>query len=155
MEEIGLGQRQNEGRFCGFCYARLSEPIQRKPSHLPASDCRVCGRSTDALPSVASVPADVLAIYLAKRKREGLFVNLFAFLGIFLAMVLSAVLWLVLPGGWWEIIPFVVLIFGAYYLARLFGLWFGASIGYASGYKLRERRWQEFLSSRDRQTANP
>ena len=148
MEAIILGQKPNEGRFCGHCYAHLAEPRPSKRGRLPAGECTACGRSTEAIAPVKKVPNDVLALYLAKRKREGLIVNAFAFFGLFLSLVLSAVLWFTLPGGWWLVLPFAMLAFGSYYLARLLGLGLGASIGYYSGCGLRDRRWKAYLRDR-------
>ncbi len=148
MEAIALGQRPNHGRFCGYCYGRLSEPSRRRPSRLPASVCSVCGTSTDQVPQVHRVPDDVLALYMAKRKREGLFVNLFAFLGIFLAIVLSAIAWLLTPDNLWKLLPFAVLILGALYLARVIGYNVGVPVGSGSGRRIRDARWAAFVQAR-------
>lgn len=149
MEAIALRQSPNHGRFCGNCYGRLSEPSRRRPSRLPASVCSYCGTSTDVVPQLHRVPEEVLALYMAKRKREGLIVNLFAFLGIFLAIVLSAAVWLLTPDNLWKIAPFVVLLLGAYYLARVLGYNAGVPIGSASGRRIRDARWAEFVRRRE------
>jgi hypothetical protein len=151
MEEIALGQSPNHGRFCGNCYGRLSEPSRRRPSRLPASICKHCGARTDATPQVHAVPAEVLELYMAKRKREGLIVNLFAFLGIFLALVLSAVVWLITPDNLWKIAPFLVLILGAYYLARVIGYNVGVPVGSRAGRNIRDARWAAYLQRRQTQ----
>jgi hypothetical protein len=148
MEAIALGQSPNHGRFCGYCYGRLSEPSRRRPSRLPASACSFCGTRTDEVPQVHRVPDEVLTLYMAKRKREGLIVNLFAFLGIFLALVLSAIVWLITPDNLWKIAPFVVLVLGALYLARLIGYNVGVPVGSASGRRIRDQRWAAFLEKR-------
>ncbi len=148
MEAIALGQSPNHGRFCGNCYGRLSEPSRRRPSRLPASACSYCGALTSEVPQVHRVPDEVLALYMAKRKREGLIVNLFAFLGIFLALVLSAVTWLITPDNLWKIAPFVVLVLGAYYLARVIGYNVGVPIGSASGRRIRDECWAAFVQQR-------
>lgn len=145
MEALALGEQPNSGRFCGFCYARL--PKDRGRSRAGAG-CEICKRTAVDSPPVASVPAAVLAVYMAKRRREGIFVNGFAFTGIFLAMVVSLALWLVLPPGWLDVLPFAVLVVLAYYLARLLGLSLGAELGHASGVRLRERRWRQYLATR-------
>lgn len=154
MERLGLGQEANKGRFCGYCYARLGEGRSRKAAALPPR-CPVCAQSTREVAALDRVPSEVLAIYLAKRRREGLVVNLFAFFGIFVAFVLSGVLWLVFPGPgiWREIVSLGTLAAGGYYLARLFGLWIGAALGYRSGCTLRNRRWRAFVSQRAAETA--
>lgn len=148
MEEIALGARQNHGRFCGNCYAELGEAVRRKPSRLPAAQCEICGAWTDDVQPADHVPDEVLSIYLAKRKREGLFVNLFAFSGIFLSIVLSAASWLWLPDNWWRVLPFAILVFGSYYLARLIGYDVGVPLGSRSGRRLRDRRWRAFELAR-------
>ena len=129
---------------------RALEERRRDSSGALESRCEVCGSSTEQITPVASVPAAVLALYLAKRRREGLLVNGFAFFGIFLSIVLSAILWFLLPSGWFgrNILPFAVLVVGAYYLARFFGLWIGAVIGYNSGRAIRDRRWNRYLAER-------
>ncbi len=149
MESIALGQSPNEGRFCAFCYGRLSEPIRRRPSRLPASLCEYCGTASDQLRPVREVPAEVLGIYLAKRRREGLIVNLFAFLGIFLALAISAGIWLATPDNLWKIAPFAVLVLGSYYLARVAGYNVGVPLGSTSGRKLRNERWTAYLQGRN------
>jgi hypothetical protein len=150
-EAIALGQSPNHGRFCSYCYGRLHEPIRRHPSRLPASGCEFCGTESDEIPPVHRVPDEVLALYMAKRKREGLFVNLFAFLGIFLALIISAGAWLVTPDNLWKIAPFAILILGAYYLARVLGYNAGVPVGSASGRKLRDQRWATFVEEREAQ----
>ncbi|HET9319036.1 MAG TPA: hypothetical protein VFO27_04650 [Bryobacteraceae bacterium] len=86
---------------------------------------------------------------MAKRRREGLIVNLFAFTGIFLALVISAGIWLITPDNFWKIAPFAVLIFGAYYLARVVGYNVGVPLGSSSGRKLRDARWRDYVRLRD------
>jgi hypothetical protein len=149
MEDIALQVSPNHGRFCARCYGRLGEPSRRRPSRLPASICASCGLSSDEQPPVHRVPDQVLDIYMAKRRREGLIVNLFAFLGIFLALALSAVVWLITPDNLWKITPFAVLVLAAYYLARLIGYNVGVPVGSGSGRKLRNRRWLAYDAGRD------
>ena len=148
MEAIALGQRPNHGRFCGHCYGRLSEPSRRRPSRLPASVCNVCGTTTEEVLQVHRVPDAVLTIYMAKRRREGLIVNLFAFLGIFLALVLSAIAWLLTPDNLWKLLPFVILVLGALYLARVIGYNVGVPVGSGSGRRIRDARWAQYVQDR-------
>src|SRR5205085_9720 len=91
MEEIGLQKVPNLGHFCGFCYGRLPDG---------ATQCSYCGRTVAEVAPVAKVPIYVLRVYLAKRRREGMMVNTFAFIGLFLAVVLSGLIYLFLTGGW-------------------------------------------------------
>lgn len=148
MEAIALGRDSNRGRFCGYCYARLAEAKGRRGEAGPVGSCLVCGHALSEAGMVDRVPAEALAIFMAKRKREGLIVNAFAFLGIFLSLLISALLWFLLPGGWWLIAPFAMLAVGSYYLARLLGLGIGASLGYNSGCDLRERGWSQYVAAR-------
>jgi hypothetical protein len=145
MEAIALGEDENRGRFCGMCYSRLAVAGPQ--------GCPVCGTSTQDRAPVERVPDEVLAIYMAKRGREGLIVNLFAFGGIFLSLILSALLWFVLPPNLWRLASFAVLAFGSYYLARLVGYQIGVPIGSESGRRLRDRRWQELDLQRDAQSS--
>ena len=85
---------------------------------------------------------------MAKRRREGTIVNLFAFVGIFLALVISAGVWLITPDNLWKLAPFAVLLFGAYYLARVVGYNVGVPLGSSSGRKLRDRRWTAYVQAR-------
>jgi hypothetical protein len=141
MEAVALGEEDNSGAFCGLCFNRLDETFIA--SNLPLQ-CPVCRTSTQGSAPVEHVPDEVLAIYLAKRRREGLIVNLFAFAGIFLSLMLSALLWFLLPANLWRIASFAMLALGSYYLARLVGYQVGVPIGAESGRRLRDRRWREF-----------
>lgn len=148
MEAIALGQAANRGQFCGNCFARLADRPAGGRRAVPWPPCEVCGSSEGTAAPAAAVPAEVLGIYLAKRRREGVIVNSFAFLGIFISLVLSGVLFFTLPGGIWEVIPFATLAIGSYYLARLLGFGPGATLGYRSGTALRAQRWQSYLQRR-------
>jgi hypothetical protein len=148
MEAVALGEKANKGRFCGNCYALLAEPTARRSNRPAAGDCHSCGASASETPPVVGIPAEVLSIYMLKRRREGLIVNFFAFVGIFLSLVLSAILWFVLPDNWWRVLPFVVLAFGSYYLARVIGYNVGVPIGSRSGRRLRDRNWEAFVRGR-------
>jgi hypothetical protein len=148
MEAIALEQSPNHGRFCAHCYGRLHEPSRRRPSRLPASVCEYCGTASDEIAPGHRVPEQVLEMYMAKRRREGLIVNLFAFAGIFLSLAISAAVWLLTPDNLWKIAPFVVLVLGSYYLARVIGYNVGVPIGSASGRKLRNLRWLAYIEAR-------
>jgi hypothetical protein len=150
MEAIGLGERDNRGPFCGHCFSRLDPPSPAGPSRGTDGQCPVCGADVDEVQPVPEVPQKVLAIYLAKRSREGLIVNLCAFAGIFLSLALSALLWFALPANWWRLASFAMLAAGSYYLARVVGYEVGVPIGSRSGRRLRDRRWREFNLQRER-----
>ncbi len=138
MEELGLQKLPNLGRFCGFCYGRLPDGVER---------CAHCGRTTGDAPSVEKVPVYVLRVYLAKRRREGIMVNTFAFLGLFLAVVISGLIYFFLVGNW-RVIALFVLLFAGWYLANLLGGWFGATLGYNWGRSVRDRYWLQYVEDR-------
>ena len=143
MEAIALGSEPNSGRFCPHCFARLetSQPA-RHPSSVHS--CPICGGAEAESAPFDHVPDEVLALYMAKRRREGIIVNAFAFGGIFVSLILSALLWFIVPPNLWRLASFAMLAFGSYYFARLFGYQLGVPIGAESGRRLRDRRWREF-----------
>ena len=143
MEELGLRKAPNLGRFCGYCYGRLVDVEER---------CRYCERSVEQVPSVTKVPVYILRVYLAKRRREGIMVNSFAFLGLMLAVVISGVIYFFLVGNW-RIIALVVLLAAGWYLANLLGGWIGATLGYRWGRSVRDRYWLQYLEDRRRGVA--
>ncbi|MHB8576407.1 MAG: hypothetical protein ACYDCQ_13865 [Dehalococcoidia bacterium] len=138
MEEIGLQKVPNLGRFCGFCYGRLPDGQRR---------CAHCGRGSDEVAPVSKIPIYVLRVYLAKRRREGIMVNLFAFIGLFLAVVLSGVIYFFLIGNW-RVIALFVLLGAGWYLANLLGYQVGAVLGYNWGCTVRDRYWVQYVEDR-------
>ena len=148
-KSLAWGRKRTKAGFAATATPGSASRIDVSPSRLPASLCSVCGTSTESIAPVDHVPDEVLDMYLAKRRREGLFVNLFAFLGIFLALLLSAAVWFLTPDNLWKILPFVILGGGSYYLARVLGYNAGVPAGRASGNKLRDRRWSEFVQRRE------
>jgi hypothetical protein len=138
MEDLGLQKVPNLGRFCGNCYGRL-----------PDGDavCRYCGRDRAEVAPVSKVPVYVLRVYLAKRRREGIMVNSFAFLGLFLAVVISGVIYFFLVGNW-RVIAVFILLFAGWYLANLLGGWVGATLGYNWGRSVRDGYWVRYLEDR-------
>ena len=138
MERIIRGESPNAGRFCGYCYARLDDRSER---------CPVCGRDTDVAGVVPRVPRDALRVYDAHRRKMRLWVNLFAYLGIFLAVALFLVMIVTIPNPWvWFAVP--VLFFGSWYLANILGGGVGAAIGARKGVPLRAARWRKLLERR-------
>jgi hypothetical protein len=138
MDRIIRGDSPNAGRFCGYCYARL-DPDR------PA--CPLCGRDTRETPPVPRVPRDALRAYNAHRRKMRLWVNLFAYLGILLAVILFIVMIVFLPNPWvWFSVP--VLFFGSWYLANLLGGGLGAAIGGRQGVPLRAALWGRLLERR-------
>lgn len=138
MDRIIRGEAPNTGQFCGYCYARLEREAQR---------CAVCGRETSAIEPVTRVPRDALRVYNAHRGKMRLWVNLFAFLGIFLAIVLAGLIVTFLPNPWlWFAVP--VMFFGSWYLANLLGGGIGGMLGIKQGTALRAIQWQQLLQRR-------
>lgn len=138
MERIIRGDAPNAGRFCGYCYARLDRGLD---------SCSVCGRNTDETHEVQRVPREALRVYNAFRRKMQVWVNLFAFLGIFLAIVLTGVLIAFLPAPW-NFIAAVTVLFTAWYFANLLGGGLGAAIGSRQGRAARAVRWQQLLLRR-------
>src|SRR5207247_517206 len=130
-----------QGRFCGFCYARLRET---------ETTCGFCGTSTDGWPTVPEIPQDVLRMYQRKQKGEARWVHTGAFFGLIIAMALFLVLVLWGPGLLGHpAVGFTVLIGGGYVLAQLFGTFLGAQIGYRRAARRRDETWRRYLAARD------
>jgi hypothetical protein len=138
MEELGLQKAPNLGRFCGYCYGRLPDGDEA---------CRYCHHTTSDVRPVAKVPVYVLRLYLAKRRREGIMVNAFAFLGLFLAVVLSGLIYFFLIGNWRVVALFVLLVAG-WYFANLLGYNVGGTLGYNWGRSVRDGYWLRYLEDR-------
>lgn len=138
MERIIRGDSPNAGRFCGYCYARLDDE---------SPTCAVCGHSIVDYAPEPRVPRDALRVYNAHRKKMRLWVNLFAYLGILIAVALFIVMIVYLPNPWvWFAVP--VLFFGSWYLANLLGGWLGATLGTRQGVPARSAAWQELIQRR-------
>ncbi len=139
IERVARGGAPNAGRFCGYCFARLG-----------ATDhaCKVCRRRIREYPAVDSIPAEVLLAYLAHRKKMVLWVNVFAFVGIFISILIAGCVVLLAPGAF-KLLAVPVLLGGSWYFANLLGGGLGGYIGGRSGAAARLRRWQKYLRSRD------
>jgi hypothetical protein len=138
MERIIRGDSPNAGRFCGYCYARRDDA---------SSTCDVCGRTANDFQPVPRVPRDALRVYNAHRKKMRLWVNLFAYLGILIAVALFIVMIVYLPNPWvWFAVP--VLFFGSWYFANLLGGWLGAMLGTRQGVPARSAAWNDLLERR-------
>lgn len=146
MERLGLQEVPNYGRFCGYCFRRLQEDERER--------CPLCGADLEAAGTVERVPDEVIAIYMAKRKREGLLVNTFAYVGLFVGAASSLAMAMVLP-GWWRLGAVLMLVLGSYYLANLFGIAIGGVLGYRWGVSVRNRRWREYVARRAGDGAAP
>lgn len=141
MDEVLDRRVPATGRFCGFCYGRLTAG---------AVQCAFCGTPLADRDPVDAIPREVLLAYKAKKSTEARWVHSGAMFGLLLAAALfvSLVVWgpgpLGHPG-----VAFVALIGGGYVLAQLFGTVLAAQVGYRSGSRKRDRAWAKFLTERD------
>ena len=138
MERIIRGDSPNAGRFCGYCYARLEAE---------QDECPVCGRATAAIEPVPRVPRDALRVYNAHRRKMQLWVNLFAFGGILLSLILAGLI-LTFFATPWNYLAVVMMFFGSWYFANLMGGGLGAMLGTRQGVPLRAAKWRELLERR-------
>lgn len=138
MERIARGDAPNSGRFCGTCYARLNSG---------ETACKFCGSDTASVPPVDAVPREVLLAYLAHWNKMRLWVNVFAFLGIFIAIVLAAVPLIFFPSAL-KLLAVPVMLGGAWYFANLLGGWVGGHLGERTGAAARARKWRAFADQR-------
>ena len=138
MERIIRGDAPNAGRFCGYCYARLERD---------QPECPVCGRRISEVGAVARVPRDALRVYNAHRRKMQLWVNTFAFLGIFLSIVLSGLM-IAFFANPWNFLAVGMMFFGSWYLANLLGGGIGAILGMRQGGAIRAAKWRELLERR-------
>ena len=138
MERIARGDAPNSGRFCGNCYARLNSG---------ETACKFCGSDAGRVPPVEAVPREVLIAYLAHWNKMRLWVNVFAFLGIFIAIVLAAVPLIFFPSAL-KLLAVPVMLGGAWYFANLLGGWVGGNLGERSGAAARARKWRAFAGKR-------
>lgn len=145
MERIARGGAPNSGRFCGYCFARLNtNEVQ----------CKFCRRHVRDVAPVTSVPREVLQVYLAHRRKMMLWVNLFAFVGIFIAIVLAGLIVAMFPTVL-KLLAVPVLLGGAWYLANLLGGGLGGYLGMRTGRAARLRKWRRWQQSRARGSAEP
>lgn len=138
IHEIRAGDAPNIGRFCGYCCAPLGR----------ASRCEVCGETAAQTEPLDKIDRDLAQIYVAKRKREALFVHCGAWTGILLATALSVLLIVFLP-GWTKVFAIMTLVLGGYFAGVFFGNVLAQMPAYRSGLNLFARRWSEYAASRD------
>ena len=139
MEQIIFAKLPNIGRLCGYCYNHLAPDDQA---------CVLCSRRAAEYPVADAVPRPVLRAYYAKRRREAWMVNSFAYVGMFLGVVISFALVSLLP-GWWRLTAVFTLIVGSWYLANVLGGIFGGNFGYNWGRNKRSQMWAAFVDERD------
>ncbi len=128
------------GRFCGFCYHPLAAEREA---------CPHCGRSVEAWPPSASIPAPVIEMHRLRRSREGLAVRGIAWGGLTAGVVL-ALLPLAFAGvAWWSVASFFGILAFFYLLSANLANSLGDALGYRWGQAVLRRRWQAFLAERD------
>jgi hypothetical protein len=137
MERVARGGAPNSGRFCGYCYARLNSEQEQ---------CAFCGTHARDTPAAAAVPREVLLVYMAHRRKMMLWVNLFAFTGIFIAIVLAGLIVALFPTVL-KLLAVPALLFGAWYFANLLGGGLGGNLGERSGSAARLRRWRAWRAA--------
>ena len=137
IHEIRAGEAPNIGRFCGYCCAPLGK----------RSDCEVCGEHTTSTAPLDKIDRELAQIYVAKRKREALFVHSGAWLGILLATGVSIGLIMVLP-SWTKAFAILTLVLGGYFAGVFFGNVLAQMPAYRSGLKLFAIRWGEYVAGR-------
>lgn len=137
IHEIRAGEAPNIGRFCGYCNA----PLGRQPR------CGVCGEPASRTAPQDKIDRELAQIYVAKRKREALFVHGGAWTGILLATGLSVALIVFLP-GWTKVFAIMMLVIGGYFAGVFFGNVLAQMPAYRSGLGLFARRWSEYAAVR-------
>jgi hypothetical protein len=145
MERIARGGAPNSGRFCGYCYARLNTN---------EVSCKFCRRHVRDVPPVDAVPRAVLLTYMAHRRKMMLWVNLFAFTGIFIAVVLAGLVVAFFPTVL-KLLAIPVMLGGAWYFANLLGGGLGGYLGMRSGAAARARKWRAYQAQRTASQAPP
>ena len=143
IHEIRAGEAPNIGRFCGYCCAPLGK----------RSDCEVCGEHTTSTAPLDKIDRELAQIYVAKRKREALFVHSGAWLGILLATGVSIGLIMVLP-SWTKVFAILMLVLGGYFAGVFFGNVLAQMPAYRSGLKLFAIRWGEYVAGRGDSSAS-
>ena len=137
IHEIRAGNAPNIGRFCGYCSAPLGQ-LER---------CDLCGEPESRTPAVDKIDRELAQIYVAKRKREALFVHSGAWIGILLATAVSIGLIMVLP-GWTKGFAILTLVVGGYFAGVFCGNVLAQVPAYRSGLKLFARRWRDYAAAR-------
>ncbi len=145
MAAMIKGDIPNVGRFCGYCYT----PIGKR-----TDACAHCGRTAAEYAPEPKIPSDFFDLYRRMRKRESLIVNLFAFAGLGIGLILFIVLvglavyryeqnlWL-LAGAT------AVFIVGGRILAGLLGGWIGDNVGYDYAHKKLVVEWHAYERERE------
>lgn len=146
LDRVLDGKAPNAGEFCSYCY----NPIPRG-----FVNCDHCHTDLVERPPLTSLPREIVAMYRAKMKRESLIVNSFAFLGLFLGLVLFlgmvAVNVLYMEKAFWFFIlaTFVFLV-ASRLLAAIIGGVIGDEIGYRVATKHLAEDWSAYVQERER-----
>ncbi len=146
MDRLWDGKAPNAGEFCPYCY----NPIPRGYTR-----CDHCNQDLTERTPLSSLPRPVVQMYRDKMKRESLIVNSFAFLGLFLGLMLFlglvAVNVLYMEKAFWFfIVATVVFIVSSRVLAAIIGGVIGDEIGYRVASKRLAEDWADFVHERER-----
>jgi Flp pilus assembly protein TadB len=94
------------------------------------------------------VPDEVLTMYRRQRRREGIVVNSFAYLGLALGVALFLVLFVAYDALWWRILDILILVAASRLFAALLGGLLGDEVGYRFARRRLAREWREWVTRR-------
>ena len=143
MDDVLEGRAPNAGRFCGYCYHPVTAAWQA------GAPCPHCGRSAAERPEVTRVPAEVFAMYRARRSREGWTVRGIAWGGLTLGVVLGLLPLAFAGVTWWSVVAFFGTMAFFYIGSANLANSAGDALGYAWGQSVIRRRWAAFLRARE------
>jgi hypothetical protein len=144
MDDVLEGNAPNAGRFCGYCYHPVT--AARQAGEGP---CPHCGRTAAERPEVTRVPPEVMAMYRARRAREGWTVRGIAWVGLTLGVVLGLLPLAFAGVTWWSLVAFFGTMAFFYIGSANLANSAGDALGYAWGQSVMRRRWAAFLRTRD------
>lgn len=145
LDRLGEGETPNAGLFCAFCYNPIPNGFDR---------CDHCGQDLSERPSLPALPREVLEMQRRRRRREGLVVNAFAYVGlalglaIFLGMVAVNVL-LLDRELWFFVLATLVFLIGSRLLAGLLGGVIGDEVGYRYASRRLAEDWAAHVARRE------
>ena len=149
LDDIVKGVAPNVGRFCGRCYT---------PMGPERTECPHCARPVAEHTPVGQIPPEVLVMYRQMRRREGLVVNGFAYLGlalgVFTFIVIFYVLFTIEANVWWFVGDIVLLFLLSRGLAGILGGFVGDELGFRYARRKLAEGWAEYETGRNPQGAD-
>jgi len=140
IDDILEARSPNAGSFCGNCYHPLAHE---------RDSCPHCGTATSSVARADAIPLEVIDAHRRRRGREGLVVRSVAWGGLTIGVTVA-------------LLPFVfgdvTFVTAALFFGLLVVFYIGSanlansvgdSLGYRWGRSLFERRWREFVATRD------